>query len=183
MGRIYLEHLGGSRLFSCAQCDTFLTNRDELISTRFTGATGRAFLFKKVVNVIHDEREEREMLTGMHFVRDVLCKSCKVKVGWFYEFATEENQRYKEGQVILERALIIEHDGIKEYVPADDAAITVSSAPGGGGQPMQIVEGPVIPPSSPAGGVPIADIGAPAIEIEGQPLGIVVNPGDAGSPA
>ncbi len=51
MGRIYLEHIGGRRLFSCAQCDTFLTNRSELISTRFTGATGRAFLFNKVVNL------------------------------------------------------------------------------------------------------------------------------------
>jgi hypothetical protein len=51
MGRVYLEHFGGSRLFSCAQCDTFLTNRGELISTRFTGATGRAYLFNRVVNL------------------------------------------------------------------------------------------------------------------------------------
>jgi hypothetical protein len=51
MGRIYLEHIGGRKLFTCAQCDTFLTNRAELISTRFTGATGRAFLFNKVVNL------------------------------------------------------------------------------------------------------------------------------------
>ena len=51
MGRIYLEHLGGSRLFTCANCDTYLTNKGELISTRFTGATGRAFLFNKVVNL------------------------------------------------------------------------------------------------------------------------------------
>ena len=51
MGRVYLEHFGGSRIFSCAQCDTFLTNRAELISTRFTGATGRAFLFNMVVNL------------------------------------------------------------------------------------------------------------------------------------
>ncbi len=51
MGRKYLEHIGGRRLFNCAQCDTFLTNRSELISTRFTGATGRAFLFNKVVNL------------------------------------------------------------------------------------------------------------------------------------
>ncbi len=53
MGRLYLEHIGGKRLFSCKQCDTFLTNRGELISTRFTGATGRAFLFNKVVNLIY----------------------------------------------------------------------------------------------------------------------------------
>ena len=123
------------------------------------------------------------MLTGMHFVRDVLCKSCKVKLGWFYEFATEENQRYKEGQVILERALINEHDGIKEYVPTDDAGIAASSASGRGGQPMPMAEGLALPPSSPVGGVPIADIGAPAVEVDGHPLGIVVNLGDAGSPA
>lgn len=51
MGRIFLDHIGGSRLFSCASCDTILTNRSELISTRFTGATGRAFLFNRVVNL------------------------------------------------------------------------------------------------------------------------------------
>ena len=51
MGRIFLHHIGGSRLFSCAACDTVLTNRKELISTRFTGATGRAFLFNRVVNL------------------------------------------------------------------------------------------------------------------------------------
>lgn len=51
MGVIFLEHIGGSRLFSCASCDTNLTNRSQLVSTRFTGATGRAFLFNKVVNL------------------------------------------------------------------------------------------------------------------------------------
>ena len=45
------------------------------------------------------------MLTGRHIVRDVTCKKCDTKLGWVYEFATEENQRYKEGRVILERAL------------------------------------------------------------------------------
>ncbi|XP_011349464.1 uncharacterized protein LOC105286300 isoform X2 [Ooceraea biroi] len=51
MGVIFLEHIGGARLFSCASCDTNLTNRSQLVSTRFTGATGRAFLFNKVVNL------------------------------------------------------------------------------------------------------------------------------------
>ena len=51
MGRHYLSHMGGFRLFCCVHCETFLTNRGELISTRFTGATGRAFLFNKVVNL------------------------------------------------------------------------------------------------------------------------------------
>lgn len=54
MGRIFIEHLGGERVFSC-HCHTPLTNRDELLSTRFTGSTGRAFLFNRVVNVKYSE--------------------------------------------------------------------------------------------------------------------------------
>ncbi|MCL4131733.1 UNVERIFIED_CONTAM: hypothetical protein GTU68_038358 [Idotea baltica] len=56
------------------------------------------------------------MLTGRHMVRDVSCKSCNTKLGWIYEFATEENQRYKEGKVILERALVSESDGFEDHV-------------------------------------------------------------------
>ena len=128
MGRVFLEHLGGQRIFSCAHCDTPLTNRNELVSTRFTGATGRAFLFSRVVNTKQSPVQERVrsmfrihvefsflisqmMLTGRHFVRDISCKKCDAKLGWMYEFATEESQRYKEGRVILERALINESDG------------------------------------------------------------------------
>ncbi|XP_060531450.1 protein yippee-like 5 isoform X2 [Cylas formicarius] len=114
MGRIFLEHMGGNRLFSCARCDTNLTNRSELISTRFTGATGRAFLFNRVVNLTYSEVQDRVMLTGRHMVRDVSCKSCDCKLGWMYEFATEDNQKYKEGRVILERALVTESDGMDE---------------------------------------------------------------------
>lgn len=69
------------------------------------------------------------MLTGRHWVRDVFCKKCNIlcksllfaqqliffflivgndKLGWMYEFALEETQRYKESHVILEKALIKE---------------------------------------------------------------------------
>lgn len=41
MGRIFLDHIGGTRIYSCANCYTNLTNKSELISTRFTGATGK----------------------------------------------------------------------------------------------------------------------------------------------
>uniref|UniRef100_UPI00358FA1FD protein yippee-like 5 n=1 Tax=Myxine glutinosa TaxID=7769 RepID=UPI00358FA1FD len=117
MGRIFLDHTGGTRLFSCANCDTILTNRAELISTRFTGATGKAFLFDKVVNLSFSEVQDRGMLTGRHMVRDVSCKKCTSKLGWMYEFATEDDQRYKEGRVILERALVRESEGFEELIP------------------------------------------------------------------
>lgn len=56
------------------------------------------------------------MLTGRHFVRFVSCKKCNTKLGWMYEFATEENQRYKEGKVILERALVVERNGLEHEI-------------------------------------------------------------------
>ncbi|KAI8125372.1 Protein yippee [Lucilia cuprina] len=116
MGRVFLEHLGGTRLFNCAQCQTNLTNRNQLISTRFTGATGRAYLFKRVVNLTFSNIQERVMLTGRHMVRDVMCKNCSVKLGWMYEYATDEAQKYKEGRVILEYALISEIEGFPESI-------------------------------------------------------------------
>jgi len=127
MGRIFLDHMGGSRLFSCVSCDANLTNRSELISTRFTGATGRAFLFNKVVNLSFSDIQDRVMLTGRHMVRDISCKNCDAKLGWIYEFATEESQRYKEGRVILERALVRETEGFAE----DDASAAAAAGSGG----------------------------------------------------
>ena len=85
----------------------------------FLGATGRAFLFNKVVNLNFSEVQDRVMLTGRHMVRDVSCKNCDAKLGWVYEFATEDNQRYKEGRVILERALVTESEGIEEHISHD----------------------------------------------------------------
>lgn len=66
MGRIFLEHLGGQRIFSCAHCDAPLTNRNELVSTRFTGATGRAFLFSRVVNTKQSAVQERVKSNSKH---------------------------------------------------------------------------------------------------------------------
>uniref|UniRef100_A0A674C3D7 Yippee domain-containing protein n=1 Tax=Salmo trutta TaxID=8032 RepID=A0A674C3D7_SALTR len=68
---------GGTRLFACAKCDTILTNSSELISTRFTGARR------------HD--------TSLQVQDHVSCKNCYSKLGWIYEFASEDSQRYKEG--------------------------------------------------------------------------------------
>merc|ERR1711962_557209 len=111
MGVVFLEHPGGARYFCCMNCKAPLTNRSELSSTRFTGATGRAYLFNKVVNVSHSAAACRIMLTGRHIVRDVYCKGCETKLGWMYEFATHDDQQYKEGKTILERALICEKEG------------------------------------------------------------------------
>ncbi|TMS39030.1 hypothetical protein L596_005625 [Steinernema carpocapsae] len=114
MGRLFLDDLGGKRIYCCVHCKTYLTHKGELVSNRFTGSTGRAYLFEKVVNLEYSEIQSRMMITGKHLVRDVMCKSCKNRLGWMYEYAIEEDQRYKESRVILEKALIEERDGIPD---------------------------------------------------------------------
>lgn len=124
MGRTFLQHLGGEKIYSCGSCGTYLTNKENLISCRFRGSTGKALLFDKVVNLNVSEMQDRLMLTGRHLVRDIACKSCDAKLGWFYEYAVKSDQRYKEGKFILEYQLISESEGI----PSDCYRVTYPSS-------------------------------------------------------
>lgn len=64
-----------------------------IINGSKTYFSGRALLFKRVVNLTYSHIQDRVMLTGRHMVRDVMCKTCKTKLGWMYEYATEESQK------------------------------------------------------------------------------------------
>ncbi|KAL9603967.1 MAG: hypothetical protein Q9179_002029 [Wetmoreana sp. 5 TL-2023] len=44
----------------------------------------------------------RQLVTGAHTVSDVSCAFCGSVIGWKYESAEEETQRYKVGKYILE---------------------------------------------------------------------------------
>lgn len=108
MGRIFLDHMGGARVIICTKCSTPLTNKENLESGNYQGSTGKAYLFTRAINIRYNEIQERHMMTGKHYVRDVFCKGCEDKLGWMYEFAVPESQRHKEGKVILEKAFIKE---------------------------------------------------------------------------
>ncbi|KAF8309490.1 yippee-like protein [Clavulina sp. PMI_390] len=79
-----------------------------MVSRAFTGQYGRAYLFDYVVNVDHGDPVNRAMTTGEHVVRDIYCTRCGTMVGWKYDKAYVDNQRYKEGKFILERSLIVD---------------------------------------------------------------------------
>ena len=53
MGRIFLAHPGGTRLFSCANCDTALTNRSELTSTVRLNQLNYLNSSGKIINIGH----------------------------------------------------------------------------------------------------------------------------------
>uniref|UniRef100_A0A061SHD5 Protein yippee-like n=1 Tax=Tetraselmis sp. GSL018 TaxID=582737 RepID=A0A061SHD5_9CHLO len=48
------------------------------------------------------------MTTGLHTVSDIYCNGCMQLVGWRYDEAFEQSQKYKEGKFILERDKILE---------------------------------------------------------------------------
>ena len=55
-------------------------------------------------------KEDRQLTTGLHTVADIFCYNCGEALGWKYEKAYEESQKYKEGKYILERALVMKEN-------------------------------------------------------------------------
>lgn len=47
------------------------------------------------------------LITGLHSISDVHCTTCRTYLGWRYENAYEQEQKYKIGKVILEKAHMI----------------------------------------------------------------------------
>lgn len=106
MGLTYRTYLNGNRIFGCSKCRTHLSTTESIISKAFQGQHGRAYLFDTVVNVEEGPSEDRPMTTGLHTVKDISCSRCRSVLGWKYEKAYEQSQRYKEGKYILEKQLL-----------------------------------------------------------------------------
>ncbi|KAL8913907.1 MAG: hypothetical protein Q9172_007195 [Xanthocarpia lactea] len=66
----------------------------------------------------------RQLVTGAHTVSDISCAFCGSVIGWKYDSAEEETQRYKVGKYILETkkvfsSLCWENDHVVELDEAD----------------------------------------------------------------
>jgi Yippee zinc-binding/DNA-binding /Mis18, centromere assembly len=103
MGKGYYAYLDSKKIYVCNYCKVHLSSRAGLESKDFWAGDGRAFLYNIAINIYLGELESRMLRTGMHSVRDIFCKSCNHKLGWKYEWASEPEQKYKEGKFILER--------------------------------------------------------------------------------
>ncbi|XP_020574685.1 putative yippee-like protein Os10g0369500 [Phalaenopsis equestris] len=107
MGLLFVETLPGPKVFKCKCCKVDSASQDEIVSKDFRGRFGRAYLFESVVNVSLGPNEERHLLSGLHTVNDIYCSSCQQILGWRYEKAYDETQKYKEGKYILEKARVM----------------------------------------------------------------------------
>ncbi|KAE8215183.1 hypothetical protein CF319_g787 [Tilletia indica] len=110
MGIVNHEFLASAngRVYGCRKCKTHLSTTDAVMSKQFTGQHGRAYLFESVVNIGLGDPDDRHMRTGLHTVRDVYCIKCQTVVGWKYDHAFVQSEKYKEGKFILEKLLLVE---------------------------------------------------------------------------
>jgi len=100
----------GPRIYSCCNCRCHVSDHDDIISKCFQGRNGRAYLVANVVNVSVGPKEDRQLMTGLHTVADISCFQCQEVLGWKYEKAFEESQKYKEGKYILEKAKVMKEN-------------------------------------------------------------------------
>lgn len=113
----------GSHL-RCARCSVDICLTSQIISKGFTGRHGRAYLVSpaslqslnttvmqdssgaSLPNTRTDTPSQRQLVTGVHTVCDVRCLFCNSMLGWKYEGAEEDSQRYKVGKYILETKMV-----------------------------------------------------------------------------
>ncbi|KAI4251647.1 MAG: hypothetical protein LQ352_004721 [Teloschistes flavicans] len=113
---------GHTSCLRCARCASDLCSTSQIISKGFTGRHGRAYLVSaspvtdaapyeyrlrhakntSLPNTRTHKAMPRQLVTGAHTVSDVSCAFCGSVIGWKYEWAEEETQRYKVGKYILE---------------------------------------------------------------------------------
>ncbi|URE19488.1 hypothetical protein MUK42_11096 [Musa troglodytarum] len=105
-----MAKLVGPRVYSCSHCGNHVCLHDDIISKAFQGRNGHAFLFSHAVNIIMGPKEDRQLMTGLHTVADIYCRDCGEVLGWKYERAYEETQKYKEGKFVFEKLRIIKEN-------------------------------------------------------------------------
>lgn len=110
MGRPVLDRFRSDVVIECRTCRTHFTTPSALVSRLFQGSSGRASLYTTHTNLHFGPEVTRSMTTGLHVIKEASCKGCQSVVGWIYVKAFEPDQKYKEGKVILERALVVEVD-------------------------------------------------------------------------
>jgi hypothetical protein len=109
MGKVWERYLpqASSSFYRCSTCNVHLALCDWLISKNFHGRHGQAFLFSNSLNLLLGPLQERILATGLHTVSDCYCCKCNEYIGWKYYFAASQDQKYKEGKIILECGKIV----------------------------------------------------------------------------
>ena len=65
MGRLFIEYLVSTGIYTCKDCSTPIANVEDVYKWDYKGPTGnKAYLFSKIVNVIKGESEIKNLMSG-----------------------------------------------------------------------------------------------------------------------
>ncbi|PON72015.1 Yippee/Mis18-like [Parasponia andersonii] len=92
----------GQPLYNCRNCRNPIALRDDLISKKFKGKSGPAYLFSHAMNITLGPKRDKQLITGVFTIADIYCRGCGEELGWKYITAHDATQRYKEGKFIIE---------------------------------------------------------------------------------
>jgi len=99
--------LSGKKVWSCKSCGIHISDNRDIKSKNFTGKNGPGYLFESTVNVTEGDAITKELLTGKHLVADITCNNCGVYLGWKYQKAFTDENKYKEGKYVLEKTALV----------------------------------------------------------------------------
>ena len=107
----FLAAWPNASIYSCATCGAHISMTSYVLSKKFQGKSGRAYMMRKVVNCYLGPREDRVLIAGLHTVADVRCRCCESLLGWKYLEVFDNHQRLKVGRYVLEKAHIVKVGG------------------------------------------------------------------------
>lgn len=98
-----------TQIIVCSQCLSHLCLSNLIISDKFRGSSGDAYLVDRLINVQPDDHDqETQMLTGVYVINKVRCAQCYTNIGWFYKKLANYSEAYKEGKYVVEKLYIRE---------------------------------------------------------------------------
>lgn len=94
-------------IFVCNECLSHLCLSSLVLSDKFWGLLGDAYLVDKLINVQPDESDqETAMKTGVYLINKIHCLQCLTTLGWLYKKLFKHLESYKEGKYVIEKKFI-----------------------------------------------------------------------------
>lgn len=98
---------GAAQIIVCTNCLSHLCLSSLVISDKFWGLSGEAYLVDRLINILPDNIDcETQMKTGVYVINKVRCQQCTTTLGWMYKKSYNCSEAYKEGKFVIERKYI-----------------------------------------------------------------------------
>lgn len=96
-----------TQIIVCNECLSHLCLSSLVLSDKFWGLSGDAFLVDKLINVQPDHKDqETPMKTGIYLINKIRCQQCFTSLGWLYKKLFKYSESYKEGKYVIEKKYI-----------------------------------------------------------------------------